>query len=469
MTSLTIFQDFLLLAPVRTWRPAASLATGWLLFMAASSTLAQAPVSNMAPPSAFFFESFKYIAPATGTTTGVADPKRTPAQQHIADLNAAGQYAEAGAEGLILLAQEKPDDGLKLIIANSLAWSGRLKDASATYQTITENELVPDANVGIANILHWKGQDHLAVPIYKDILVQSPDNNDARTGLELASREMVPRTTVTMGGISDSNDFRRGAATINHRWRDESGFNVMEVELNGEHDNQPGMDATQQDVTLRYQALGSEFKPAFELSLPSWSRRQIFAGLKLWFDDDNIQLDLGNMNWGRLANNANALDQGLSASHVGLSGKGTVILGELSGRVDYYNVSDTNIVLTSDARLTPNVRPFGPAIKPFLGVETRSARFNSPNYWSPIDGSGSFYMGLQGDWQLDDWMVYAIGQAGLGLYGDAGTSWSATGGLKRWVTHDVSMGFNLWAMSSTRNGASYSSQSAFFTLEKLWQ
>jgi hypothetical protein len=425
----------------------------------------------MAPPTGFVFESFKYIPSATAGAAGDADnaPTRKPSQQRIVDLYTASNYTQAGTDGLGLVVAEQPDDALKLIIANSLAWTGRLKEATAVYQTVTEEALVPDANVGIANVLRWKGQDHLAAPIYRDILARSPAHADAVAGLEMAERELSPRTTVTMGGISDSNEFRRGAATVNHRWRDESGFNIMEVELNGVRDTLPDVEAKQQDVTLRYQALGTTFKPAVELSVPSGTSRTVYGGLKLWMDDDRVQLDVGSVNWGRLVNNANALNLGLSATHLGLLGKRDTFLGDLMGRFDYYNISDTNTVWSSDIRLTSNLRPFGNAIKPFIGLETRKAMFFTPNYWSPQDGSGNLYMGLQGEWQTEDWSLYGSGQVGFPVYGDAGQSWSASAGMKRWITRTVALSFNLWAMATTRDGTAYRAQSAFVSLEKLWR
>jgi hypothetical protein len=168
-------------------------------------------------------------------------------------------------------------------------------------------------------------------------------------------------------------------------------------------------------------------------------------------------------------NNANALNLGLSATHLGLLGKRDTFLGDLMGRFDYYNISDTNTVWSSDIRLTSNLRPFGNAIKPFIGLETRKAMFFTPNYWSPQDGSGNLYMGLQGEWQTEDWSLYGSGQVGFPVYGDAGQSWSASAGMKRWITRTVALSFNLWAMATTRDGTAYRAQSAFVSLEKLWR
>jgi hypothetical protein len=110
----------------------------------------------------------------------------------------------------------------------------------------------------------------------------------------------------------------------------------------------------------------------------------------------------------------------------------------------------------------------GSHVKPFVGAETRTATFNTGNYWSPSNGSGTLYGGLLGEWGVADWSLYATGQLGMPFYGDAGTGWTVAAGGKRWLTSDIALSANLWAMSSWRDSATYRSQSANVTLEKLW-
>jgi hypothetical protein len=215
--------------------------------------------------------------------------------------------------------------------------------------------------------------------------------------------------------------------------------------------------------------LGTEYKPAVELSAPSGDGRKLYGGLKVWMDDDRIQLGVGLVNWGRIANNANALNLGFSATHFGVIGRRDTEFGNVTGRFDYYEVSDANTVWGTDLRLTSKYRPLGAAVKPFIGIESRKAMFRSANYWSPDEGSGALYLGLQGDWSTDVWSAYVTGQTGLALYGDAGTSWSLSGGVSRWMSPAVALSLKLWAMSSTRDSLTYRSQSAHVSLEKLWR
>ncbi|MGQ0709780.1 MAG: hypothetical protein ACT4NV_08530 [Rhodoferax sp.] len=447
------------------------------LALPAATAWAQAAPVQMAqltarPEGALILPPFKYIPnPSEKDAASGGGPKRPPAQQRIVDLNTQGRYAEAGREGLALLSQEGADDGLKLIIANSLAWSGRLRDATQTYQGITAPEQVNDANVGIANILRWRGRDEQAAPIYREVLEQQPDHADSRSGLDLAEREMAPRTTIMVGASNDSAEALRQASTVNHRWRDGSGFHAFEVEAGYAKDSQlpSSTEEVLRDVTVRYQALGLELKPALELSTPTTGTRAVYGHLRLFLLDDMLQLTVGQVNWGKMANNPNVLNAGLSATQVGFSGRGETALGELSGRFDYYNVSDSNTVVSTDVRLTSNLRPLGDHFKPFIGVESRKASFRTANYWSPDQGSGAVYGGLQGEWSAENWNIFGAAQLGLGLYGEAGTSWSLSGGAKRWITSDVALSLSLWGMSSWRSGSEYRAQAANVLLEKIWR
>lgn len=406
---------------------------------------------------------------ASSRRESVGLPKRSQAKQHIVDLNAAEDYQAAGTEGLALLSKEKLDDELQLIVANSLAWSGREKDAIPAYQDLAKGEYANEANVGLANIYRWSGRDDQAAPLYLAVLAADPGNAGAVEGLELATRELSPRTMLSFGGSIDSSDMQRRSAAINHRWRDSSRSNIMEIETSRVRDSLPNSQADQQDVSFRYQALNLALKPSFELSIPAKAEHVVYGSAHLKLSENLTSLDVGRVNWGRIATNPNALASNLAASHIGLEATQAFSFGNLVGRIDYFDISDGNNMLTSSLRLASKWRPLGSHIKPFLGVETRAAKFNTPNYWSPDHGFGTLYAGLLGEWGRTDWNVYAAGQAGLRLYGDAGASWSLSAGGKRWVSSDVAISMNLWDMASWRDNAYYRAKSVSINLEKLWK
>ena len=434
---------------------------------------------GISPPAAeaLILAPFKYIAPTaadTGTTSGTApaeaaQPKRKASQQRIIDLNAAGDYQAAGTEGMALMAREKPDDELQLIVANSLAWTGRLKEAIPTYQGLRYGKYADQASVGLASIYRWRGRDDQAIPLYRGVLANDPGNSDALEGLNLATRETSPRTLLSFGSGKDSSDDERRSATLNHRWRDRGGVHVMEVETSLVIDALPGVETSQQDVTLRYQNLSLALKPSLELSMPTKEDNSLYASARIKLFDEKVTLSAGRVNWGRMATNPNALAAHLSAMHAGITASRDFSFGSLAAKVNFYDISDGNTVWSSNLHLAPAWRPLGSNFKPFAGLETRSAAFSALNYWTPAQGSGTLYAGLLGEWGASNWNLFTSGQVGVRLYGDAGTSWSLSAGGKYWVTNNVALSVNLWSLDSWRDNAAYRAQAATINLEKLWR
>lgn len=423
------------------------------------------------PGSALPLEPFKYIPPAGASKNQQAldAVKRSPEQQRILDFNTAGNYQAAGTEGLALMATEKLDDELQLIIANSLAWTGRVREAIPTYQGLTKGKYANEASIGLANVFRWNGRDDQAAPLYRTVLAIEPENKDAIEGLELASRELRPRTTVSVGGSSDSSDIQRRAVTLNHRWRDSTSSNIMEIETSTVRDRLPTFQASQQDLTFRYQGLNLVLKPSFEISSATKTNGSVFASGQISLFDEQLSLKAGRINWGRIATNPNGLAANLSAWNAGLIWSQTLAFGRLSARANYYDISDGNRIVTSSVNLAPSWRPLGNHFKPFVGVETRDAKFNSLNYWSPAQGYGTAYAGVLAEWDGPDWNFYTSAQAGAPLYGDAGNSWNVVVGGKRWITSDMAVGFSAGALSSKRDNTEYKAKSANMSLEKLWK
>lgn len=426
-----------------------------------------------APGETLMLAPFKYIPPTAPTESSTpaeaSKPKRSPRQQRIFDLNTAGDYQAVGTEGLALMAKEKTDDDLQLIVANSLAWTGRLKEAAPAYRGLLTGKNANDASVGLASVYRWTGRDDQALPLYKAVLANDPEHANALEGLNLATRETSPRTLLSFGRGSDSSDDQRRSVTINHRWRDRSGANVMEIETSVVNDTLPGVAETQADVSFRYQNLNLALKPSLELSMPTKDDHSLYAEARIKLLGDQLTLSGGRVNWGRMASNPKALALHLSAMHAGISWSKDFSFGRLAARSNFYDVSDDNIVLTGNVHLSSAWRPLGRNFKPFLGVETRGAKFNTANYWSPDQGSGTLYAGLLGEWGSTDWNLFTSGQMGARLFGDAGTSWSLSTGGKYWISNNLALSATLWSMSGWRDNATYRAQAATLNLEKLWR
>lgn len=395
-----------------------------------------------------------------------AGPQRAGESKRLADLYAKGQYRTVGTDGLALLDKEKFDDQLRFYIANSLAWTSRLKDADKIYDSLKGTAYAKDALIGQANLNRWQQKLHVAEPLYREVLKTDPKNKDALEGLELTGRATRPKTSATLGGLNDSGNVQMRYWTLNHTWRDQSRKNVMEVETSRIQAQNLALRAWQSDLTVRYRMLETPFKPKFEASADG---TKIYGNVGIELDALPISIDVGRVNWGRLSNNPSALSNHLSATRLGVQGVGSFEYGQVVARADIYKVSDGNTVTTSSLRWNPSWRPLGANIKPLVGIDTRNASFATGSYWSPSQGYGSLYAGVSGEWTAQDWNLYATATPGMRLFGEAGKSWSVSAGGKRWLDKDWALGMNLWAMRSRRDNSEYKAQSVNFTLERLWE
>ena len=376
-----------------------------------------------------------------------------------------GNYAQAANLGLPLLETSNADDELRLFVANSLAWTGRPKEAIVVYDSLIKSDFRAEADLGLANINRWQGKDHIALIIYKSILKNEPENSDAKEGLRLALRELRPRATVRYGGSKDSAGTVQHNVILNARWRDETNTSIWEVEAGSDRLTNAVIRANSTDLTVRYRLLETPYKPRFELGI---DKDGIFANAGIEFDAIPLKLDIGRVNWGKLSVNPRALASGLSAAHAAAQLNLPTQYGSLFAAADAFRVSDGNTILASTVRFTPAWRPLGSTIKFFGGLETRSAKFASISYWSPTDGYGSGFLGVSGELGDSDWDINASAQIGRGFYGEAGRSWGASLAAKRWISADVALGLSWWAMASKRGTQQYSDRSAYFTVEKLW-
>lgn len=446
-----------------------------ILTTAAADTVATGnngtPVGAAPAGTPSFLEPFKYVPNSTvrRPESQLPAPARSADQKRLVELNANGDYATIAREGPAVMAREKADPELQLIFANSLAWTGHLRKAAIAYSELVNSPLVNEAQIGLANVQRWQGRDDLAYPVYQEVLKRDATNADAKEGLELSTRELSPRTMVSVGSGGDSSESQRASLGVNHRWRNASGDMIFEAEADHVDDKLPSQQTQQASWTVRVSDLGMALKPSLELSMPTSHSQRAYASVRIKFDDDQEFLELGSVNWGKLALNANALAAGLSATHAGVGMVRVGWLGGLTGRLDYYEVSDGNILTSGRLQFNPAWRPFGPYLKPFVSVESRKSSFNTLRYWSPDQGAVTAYLGALAEWSQADWSLYLSAQSGTGLSGDAGNGWSFSAGGKRWLSPDLAMSMNLWTMSSWRDASSYRAHAATLAVEKLWR
>ncbi|GAB1408749.1 hypothetical protein MASR1M8_26680 [Thermomonas brevis] len=393
-----------------------------------------------------------------------AEPARPPAEQRLLDLNNSGEYARLGREGLALMKKEKLDDKLRFIIANALAWSGRLNAAERVYRDLLDTDQAANARVALANIQRWQGKDYLAVPMYKEVLASDPGNTQALEGLALTQDGERPRLRLSSTGTTDSYDVRTQSVAANYRWSTHGGARVSEFELGGMAARIPAVSSGEVQMTLRHRAHDLPMDPAVEVSFG----KQLYGSASVQPTRLPVRLHAGKVNWGQISLNPRGMDKALHANNMGLTANLSGRAGRASIAADSYRVSDGNSVQTASVRYNPPVNLFTPRLRPVLGAEYRKARFNTPDYWAPAQGYGVAYAGVEGEWSGDRWSAAASVQRGRRVHGEAGPAWSASLSGAYKIDKDWSVGAGVWAIQNRRDQNRYEASSATVFVERRW-
>lgn len=393
-----------------------------------------------------------------------AEPARPPAEQRLLDLNNSGEYARLGREGLALMKKEKLDDKLRFIIANALAWSGRLNAAERVYRDLLDTDQAANARVALANIQRWQGKDYLAVPMYKEVLASDPGNTQALEGLALTQDGERPRLRLSSTGTTDSYDVRTQSVAANYRWSTHGGARVSEFELGGMAARIPTVSSGEVQMTLRHRAHDLPMDPAVEVSFG----KQLYGSASVQPTRLPVRLHAGKVNWGQISLNPRGMDKALHANNMGLTANLSGRAGRASIAADSYRVSDGNSVQTAMLRYSPAVKLFTPRLRPVLGVEYRKARFDTPDYWSPAQGYGVAFAGVEGEWSTERSSTTAALQRGWRIHGEAGPAWSASLSHTYKVNDDWSVGGSAWLIENKRDGGRYNASAMTVFVERRW-
>jgi hypothetical protein len=385
------------------------------------------------------------------------------------------KYPQAVTEGLqlvqsgVTLTQEQ-----RLRLANALSWTGQNEQALPYYRSLFFTPFDAAARLGLANAERWRGRQELAAPVYQQVLAVAPANTDARVGLRLASRELRPSTTLGVGRAQDNQGLVFDHLHALHTWRNSSGTRIYGVEARGiqtSADEVPGLAPYQQAqnkaVGLRYEALDLRFAPRLSLEVQTAPDTQLFGALRLKLTEGATYASLSRMNWGAQNYSARSIAARYSANQFGLEHTSDKRWGEFALSANAYQVSDSNSLLTSQVKFTPAWRPLGAGFKTFVVADTRNAKFNTADYWSPTS-YGTASLGLSQSWEAEDWRFFASAQTGNKLFGEGGPAWSASLAAKRWISPDYALGFNATTLSNRRDDAAYRASFVNVNVEKLW-
>lgn len=403
----------------------------------------------------------KEASPRQGTA-------HSPAAKALLQRYYDGAYREVAQEGQQLLEREPNNHELRFIVANSLAWTGSSREASAHYQALKNTPYHDRALLGWGNVQRWSGRPDRAAAAYREVLRNEPANKDAREGMLYANREVLPLTNLRIGRSSNSDDATRTWTTLSHQWRNDTGATLYGITGGYLEEEKNGLQVTQRDLVFSYEALDAPLAPHLEVSVQESPTTELFAALSLKVADAPSYITFGRVNWGKMAFDPRALQDGLTANQFGARTEFNNALGAFAAAYDYYRVSDDNVIQAANLVFTPTRQPFGTsALRAYTGVEARKARFASPFYWTPEEGHYNGLVGLRAEWSSLAWQAYGSLQYGFPLAEESGQSWSTGFTIQRWLKDEWVASADFWAIHTPREDG-YRSNAAGIRIGKVW-
>jgi tetratricopeptide (TPR) repeat protein len=408
----------------------------------------------------------------SSTTYAKADTLDQSVELSAVTAYESGRNAEAATLGLTVLGSEPDNYPLRLKVANALAWTEQYPEALRQYRALAGTPLEAEGRLGEANVNLWSGRPHLAVALYRRALESDSTNAEAEEGISKAERQLRPRTSVRIGTMRDSDHSARSTIGVSHQWRDESAEQVYE--LQGEGGIEQRLPVVQElalrELGFSYENLSLEFSPKLKLTAVESPSSKLFAELALKLADGAIGLEIGHVNWGKMAFNTLALRDGLTADRIAISGRVDSELGRLSGNLSHFEISDGNHIEDAGFQYTPKWQPFPSSsnIKVFTGLYGHLAERDDPRYWTPTKGYYTAFVGTSwGRWEKN-WEAYGEVKRSVLIGGVGSGGWNIGLGGKRWLDNDWALRAETFLLDSGRSESVYRSYSVNIALDRVW-
>ncbi len=440
-------------------------------------------VADGAAPKGTLDPLYRPTAPTAAVKPTVAQP--TPEQSaiapEIAQLYEAGRYFDSAKAGAKRLVAEPNNLDLRLLLANSLSWSGRLDAAIEQYERLTKTRLQSAAQIGIANIYRWRGKPELAEPLFDQVLAREPNHPDALEGKKLADRQMRLSILKGLAFTRDSSGLTRIDSTTSFgkvnqdrtlRWRAGYALGLDKDASGKEH---------YAELNGMIKSLNAPFTP----TLSAWvvrdhSKVRGFGLIQADLIDDTLGVHFGRVNWGRQSFNSTAAVSLLWAKRFGAYLNVSTPLGESRSKFDSYRVSgarpvtptltaqaNDNFVWDAETQLTPAWQPLPTGFIWYAGVSAKAADRTDSRYWSPSSTYVLGFLGLKKAWYFDKGDVGFSVQRGFKISDEARNNLSISANAKYWFSDVTALGFELSASNSPRP-SDYRQRYLNLQLERLW-
>ncbi len=426
----------------------------------AQVTPAANTVPNLLDPN---FKPITRPAP-TNSVTPAGDSIPAPVQAAYIE----GAYSTAAKLGAAALVTQTNNANLRLLVANSLSWSGRLDAAVEQYEKLMNSPQAAAAKVGQANILRWRGKAEQAELLYNSVLKADPNNADAKEGKRLADRELRPNWYKSIGFGKDSSNFRRLESATSYRaYTQDRSLRWGAGYVVGKDLGASAADKYAQ-INANVQWLNVGLRPKIDVSIADgFNKTRLYGLVSLDPLPDRLSLRAGYINWGRQAFNSAAQAAHLAAQQVGLTGQWMSPLGEIRVRGDYYAVADNNRLWDAEVIVNPAWQPLPANIRWYTGMYNKQARRVDSRYWSPVAPYTLGLLGLKKAWYFDNADVSLGVQGGLKASDEAKNNFGISANAKYWVSGDTALGLDFWSSNSPRQ-VDYKQHLLTINLQRLW-
>lgn len=413
-----------------------------------------------------------HTAWAQGAQTARASTGAPSATQAAISAYLAGRNAEAARLGLVALEQDPDNHDLRLKTANALAWTSQYPEALRQYEALLKTPLKDEGTLGLANVNLWSGRAHVAATQYSSLLATNAANGEATEGLKKAKNQLRPRTEIRAFTLKDSEDSERNLLGISHQWRSDDAKRVYEVTVEGGREirGTEVSDLKPRDMAFTVEDFSLPLSPKLKVEMQDSPVRKGFAELGLKLADEALTLDVGHVNWAKVAFNPLSRRDGLAANKVGISGRYNTSIGHISGTYTRYAISDNNVVKTAAAEYWPAWQPLpsSSGIKVFTGLYSYKADRNDARYWSPAAGHSIAFIGAAyGVWEKE-YEIYAVVKRSVLIGGEGAGGAHISMGGKRWLNKDWAVRAEAFLLNSGRSGQSYRSRSFTVAVDRYW-
>jgi Tetratricopeptide repeat len=380
----------------------------------------------------------------------------------------AGQHSQASRLGAKALVSDPSNQALRLMVAQSLAKSGRTEAAADQYEKLVNGPYQTAARLGLAEIYRRNGHPELAEAIYEQVLAKDPNNKEAGAGLKASKKALSATIDKTVYFGKDNLGFKRfESATRFSKYSEDRSIRWGVGYSLGKDSNAPSADKYA-SVHSFVQALQWPLTPRLDAHIADgFNKTRLYALVTADLIPNQVSLKFGLVNWGRQSFNASAQSAGLFARHVGMTANFSTELGDFRSHADVFNVSDGNFVWDAQLQFTPVIQPLPFGVQWYAGLSAKRADQFNARYWSPVQTYGLALVGLKKHWVFERG-DFGLGlQSGVAITNQARNNFAVIASGKYWISEDMALSLDFNSLKSPRP-SDYRQHLLTVNLQRLW-